>query len=182
MAKGLPFFGLFLLFALLNPSPSGAIAPGDTIPPFTVVFPGKDGDKLLTANDLLGYVTVLFYDTRHTAPTNNDLKYAIRDFQKANLPVSASLMVVQIIDASSANVFTRTIWKRKIRENAKRYGIPIYADWTGAMRRDFDFSPKESNILIVDPKGVVRFAFQGNPQGEDWERLFKVLHSLIEAT
>lgn len=171
--------GLFLIFLFLCLSFGNALEVGDTVPAFTVIFPGDTGDAILTEEDLRGKVTVLFYDTRHTAPTNNDLKYAIRDFRETHPSGLVPLEVVQIIDASSANIFTRTIWKRKIRENAKRYGIPIYADWTGAMRRNFAFSPKESNILIIDPKGIVCFIHRGNPKGEDREKLFAVLRTLM---
>lgn len=171
--------GLFIAFLFLYPPFGSALRVGDTIPAFTVIFPGEREDEILTEKDLYGKVTVLFYDSRHTAPTNNDLKYAIQDFQKAHPPDPAPLEIVQIIDASSANIFTRTIWKRKIRENAKRYGVPIYADWTGAMRRDLALSPKESNILIIDPEGTVRFVHRGNLKGEDRERLFAVLRTLM---
>ncbi|WP_427366638.1 LexA family protein [Candidatus Caldatribacterium saccharofermentans] len=60
------------------------------------------------------------------------------------------LQVFQIIDASGANLFTRSIWKRKLWENARRYGVTLYADWSGKMRRDFGPHPKLSNILVVD--------------------------------
>lgn len=179
MHRTLGSTGLLVVFLLLYPSFGNTLQVGDTVPAFTVVFPGDTGNEILTEKDLYGKVTVLFYDTRHTAPINNDLKYAIQEFQEAHSFSLFPLEIVQVIDASSANIFTRTIWKRKIRENAKRYGVPIYADWTGAMRRDFALSPKESNILIIDPEGTVRFVHRGNPRGEEREKLFAVLRALM---
>ncbi|MCX7667935.1 MAG: hypothetical protein N2Z84_03285 [Atribacterota bacterium] len=170
--KGLGLFTFSLLFFL---SPLWALSTGEAIKPFEVI---SQENRLLTEKDLWGKITVLFYDTRHTASVNNTLKYEIKDFREANLPLLENLQVVQVIDASSANFLTRTIWKRKLRENARRYGIDIYADWTGKMRRDFGFSPKESNILVIDQKGLIRFAHQGNPKDEERERLFKLLLEL----
>ncbi len=171
--------GIVFLFILLGAFSGHAIEPGNPVPAFTVVFPGEDGDHLFTERDLPGTITVLFYESRHTASETVDLKHAIRDFQETSFsrPV---LRIVQVIDASSANVLTRTIWKRKIRENAERYGAFLYADWTGKMRRDFGFSPKVSNILVVDPKGVVRFVHQGPLNDEKRAQLFTILRLLGE--
>ncbi|MBC7217151.1 MAG: hypothetical protein H5U36_03055, partial [Candidatus Caldatribacterium sp.] len=122
----------FTLFGFLSAF-AFALEVGDPIPSFTVTSPRGE---TLSSLDLLGRLSVVFYDTRHTASWNTDLKYAIEDFRQAHLPLLESLQVVQIIDASSANAFTRAIWKRKLKENARKYKVTIYADWSGAMRRD----------------------------------------------
>ncbi len=174
MKKWLWLWGLLLLSPSLL-----AMEVGNAVPAFTVT--SQDG-KPLTQEDLLGKVSVLFYDTRHTASVNNDLKYEIGDFREANLPLLENLQVIQVIDASSANFLTRTIWRRKLRENARKYGTTLYADWSGKMRRDFGFSSKESNILVIDPQGRVRYVHQGNPRGEEREKLFALLLVLGKAT
>lgn len=168
--------GLWILGMIFLLTPSlWALHVGSTVPPFQVF--SHNGEPL-THKDLLGKITVLFYDTRRTAAVNNDLKYEIRDFREANLPLLENLQVVQIIDASSANFLTRAIWRRKLRQNTQRYGITLYADWDGAMRRDFGFSPKESNILVIDPQGMVRHSFLGKVTESEKDQLLTLFLAL----
>jgi len=148
------------------------------VPSFTVVSP--EGEPL-GREQLLGKLSVIFYDTRFTASSNNDLKYALVDFRNTHPSLFEDLQILQIIDASSANFFTRTIWKRKIRENARRYGITIYADWSGKMRRDFGFHPDLSNVLVVDAQGVVRYVFSGKVPESERNALFTLLLHLGKA-
>lgn len=168
---------LFLALFVLLGAPVLALEVGSAIPSFTVTSP--DGETL-SSSDLLGKLSVVFYDTRHTASWNNELKYAIKDLRQAHLPLLGNLRVIQIIDASSANVFTRTIWKRKLKENARKHNVTIYADWSGAMRRDFGFNPRESNVLVVDASGIVRYIFAGKVSESEKEKLFALLLALGE--
>ncbi len=159
--------------------PAWSLEIGSMVPSFTVVSP--EGEPL-SREQLLGKLSVIFYDTRFTASSNNDLKYALADFRNAHPSLSKNLQILQIIDASSANFFTRTIWKRKIRENARRYGITIYADWSGKMRRDFGFRPDLSNVLVVDAQGVVRYVFFGKVPESERNALFTLLLNLGKST
>ncbi|WP_438315309.1 TlpA family protein disulfide reductase [Candidatus Caldatribacterium sp. SIUC1] len=159
--------------------PAWSLEIGSVVPSFTVVSP--DGE-LLGREQLLGKLSVIFYDIRFTASSNNDLKYALADLRNAHPLLLEDLQVFQIVDASSANFFTRSIWKRKIRENARRYGITIYADWSGKMRRDFGFHPKLSNVLVVDAQGVVCYVFFGKVPESERNALFTLLLKLGEST
>ncbi|MEN3185284.1 MAG: YtfJ family protein [Atribacterota bacterium] len=175
MKKVIRFLMAFLLLFLTLPL--WAINMGNTIPPFEVL---SQDEEPLTEKDLLGKITVLFYDNRRTAAVNNDLKYEISDFREQNLPLLENLQVVQVVDASSANFLTRTIWKRKLRENARKYGVDLYADWNGAMRQSFGFDTKESNVLVVDPRGMVRYALLGKVATSEKEKLLILLLAIGE--
>lgn len=173
MKKRIWFLAFLLIFL---PSLSlRAIDVKNTVPPFQVL--SQDGEPPIE-QDLRDKITILFYDTRHTVPVNNDLKYEINDFRKANLPLLENLQVIQVIDASSANFLTRIIWKRKLRQNARKYGVNLYADWTGTMRQSLHFSTKESNILVIDPRGTVRHNFFGKVAENEKERLSTLALSL----
>ena len=165
------FFVLFLV------TPAFPLEKGDVIPPFTVL---SHQEEPFTEENLLGKLSVVFYDNRRTAPKNNDLKYAIGDFREKHLPLLENLEVIQIIDASSANFLTRSIWKRKLRENARKYGVTLYADWSGKMRRDFGFRARESNVLVVDTHGTVRYTFRGKVPESEKNQLFSLLLALGE--
>ncbi len=164
------------LFSLLSFSmfvfPLFASEIGETIPPFTVT--AATGEEL-SAEDLLGSISVIFYDTRHTAHLNNHLKHHLASYRDEHLPLLEKMHIIQIIDASSANFLTRSIWKRKLREQSRKYGVTIYADWKGELRDTLGLSKKKSNIVVVDPRGRIRFIHQGNPQGRERELLFELL-------
>ncbi|MEN3203059.1 MAG: YtfJ family protein [Atribacterota bacterium] len=174
VTRGLWFSTVLLFFVAL---PLWAVNVGNTVPPFLVL---SQDEEPLTEKDLLGKITVLFYDTRRTAAMNNDCKYEINDFRTAHLPLLENLQVVQVIDASSANFLTRTIWKRKLRENAQKYGVNLYADWTGAMRRSFGFSTQASNVLVIDPWGTVRFTFLGKVAESEKDKLLSCILTIGE--
>ncbi len=161
-------FGLF--FFSFPPFPASG-APKEA-PPFLVV---SAYGETLTLEDLRGKTVVLFYDTRYTTEENNDLKYDIDTFRKDHLPVLSNLEVIQIIDASSASFLTRTIWKRKLREYSKKYNITLYADWTGEMRKDYNLSSRKSNIILIDPKGMIRFLFSGEAGESERKELFELV-------
>ena len=171
------WFWLPVFFVLFLVTPAFSLEKGDIVPPFTVL--SHEGEPF-TEENLLGKLSVVFYDTRHTASWNNDLKYAIGEFREKHLPLLANLEVIQIIDASSANFLTRSIWKRKLRENARKYGVTLYADWSGGMRRDFSFSARESNVLVVDTHGTVRYTFRGKVPENEKNQLFSLLLTLGE--
>lgn len=162
---------VFSLFFFSFPPLSASGTPKEA-PPFLVV---SAYGETLTLEDLRGKITVLFYDTRYTTETNNNLKYDIDAFRKDHLPALSNLEVIQVIDASSANFLTKTIWKRKLREFSKKYNITIYADWTGKMRKDYGLSPGESNVILIDPEGMIRFSFLGEAGESERRKLFELI-------
>ncbi|MGQ9622028.1 MAG: hypothetical protein ACUVTO_01035 [Candidatus Caldatribacteriaceae bacterium] len=88
-----------------------ALGLGEENPSFRVVT----GDGItLEKLDLLGSVGVIFYEDRQSVEINSSLKYALGNLVESNRDRYGVVRFVQIVDASSANFLTRTIWKRML--------------------------------------------------------------------
>ncbi|MGQ9623191.1 MAG: hypothetical protein ACUVTO_07145 [Candidatus Caldatribacteriaceae bacterium] len=48
------------------------------------------------------------------------------------------------------------------------------------MHRDFGFNTRESNVLVVDASGIVRYVFVGKVPKSEKEKLFSLLLTLGE--
>jgi len=86
-----------------------------------------------------------------------------------------NFQIVQVVDASSANFLTKTIWKRKLLQNSQKNNIVIYADWAGDMLRDYQLKRKESNLIIVDQSGIIRYLFSGKVNDQE----LKIIEDLL---
>jgi predicted transcriptional regulator len=54
-----------------------------------------------------------------------------------------------------------SVWKEKIRETSAKLKITIYGDWSGGMFVAYRMRDNDSNFVIIDKKGIVRFAASG---------------------
>ena len=153
------------LFALLSV--------GSKAPQFSVE--NADGN-ILNLETLRGKAAVGFYvnkeDTKNTA-----LRIELDNFRNEWIQYSASSTFrLAITDASSANDITRFIWKKKIAEKSKKIGITIYADWDGSMKKAYKFKDGDSNFIIIDKRGIIRYLRSGEiPESE-----FPVIKDLIK--
>jgi len=99
--------GFFVFFSL----PSKAIELGQEMPSFRV---STGDDQVLEKPDLLGSINVIFYEDRWSVKINSSLKYALEDLVETDRKRYQDIRLVQIVDASSANIFTGTIWKQML--------------------------------------------------------------------
>lgn len=160
--KKIILIGCFILittyfFAML---PVGSAAPA---------FSVADGNEIqLHSHQLKGKVVVGFYETRETSDKNNALKNMLNVFYKqAERENPALVFKLAVIDATSANAFTRWIWRKKMRGKSEEIKITVYGDWDGKMKRSFGFPEDESTFLIIDKKGIIRYVYSGLvPQSE----------------
>jgi len=53
------------------------------------------------------------------------------------------------------------IWKRELRKNSRQEGLTIYGNWNGRMLSAYGMKGGDSNLLIIDKKGVIRFFRSG---------------------
>jgi len=148
---------------------------GAPAPAFAVVSP--DGVELSLAS-LRGGTFALFYETRETVEQNREFKKEFGRLRDESEAVRAGVRIAAVVNASAANVLTRGVWRSKLRENARREGLTIYADWSGRMAADYAMMPEASNVLIVDAQGVVRFARAGPLSETDRRAALELLRAL----
>ena len=180
------FFGaaavLLALAILIVSSPALAAEPahalvGKPAPNFCI----KSGDdKTLVPEMFAGKVAVMFYETRETSKKNADIKgrfnrlYDRQDEEKRKLIVR-----IPVINCSRAVWPATLIWKQSLRSNSKRVGITIYGDWDGRMAKDYQMKDDESNFLIIDRKGIVRYVSFGHISDEQFQEIEKLLDVLV---
>jgi hypothetical protein len=119
----------------------------------------------------------LFYATRDTVHVNDALQHyldALYDAQPQNIQNRIfRLLVVNAMEATSL-----TAWKEKLRETSEKLNITIYGDWTGAMYAAYRMRDNDSNFVIIDKRGIVRYAASGRIASSQFEAIKKLLLKL----
>jgi alkyl hydroperoxide reductase subunit AhpC len=157
--------------------PTGAwaiLSTGEPAPYFSLV---SGDNKKLTLDMLRGKIVVLFYATRDTVHVNDDLQHyldTLYDTQPQNIQNQIfRLLVVNAMEATSL-----TAWKEKLMETSAKLKITIYGDWTGGMFAAYRMRDNDSNFVIIDKKGIVRFAASGRIDSSRFEAIKKLLLEL----
>jgi hypothetical protein len=157
--------------------PTGAwaiLSTGEPAPYFSLV---SGDNKKLTLDMLRGKIVVLFYATRDTVHVNDDLQHyldTLYDTQPQNIQNQIfRLLVVNAMEATSL-----TAWKEKLMETSAKLKITIYGDWTGGMFAAYRMRDNDSNFVIIDKRGIVRFAASGRIDSSRFEAIKKLLLEL----
>lgn len=150
---------------------------GKKLPDFEVE---SADEKKLARKDLKGRITIITYETREVVEKNRKAKKALRKLCKEKLS-KGDYRVIPIIDTSEATFFTRWVWRDKLRENSKKESLTIYGDWDGSAAKALGVKRNESNLIIVDAKGIIRYFGRGKFDAKEIERQKKVILSLRPA-
>lgn len=158
------FFCIFLTAVRSEPIPAS---------PFSV----ESGDgKEVTEKSVKGKVVIMFYEKRNVVKKNAEMKDRLNEiFDCRSVNIQQTIVRLPIIDCSHVFWPVSEIWKKGLRDNSKRVGMMVYCDWTGNVSRDFRMVPDESNMLILDGKGIIRYRFSGKI---DQDRLEEIKHTL----
>ena len=169
--------GVALLGLLLPQSASQASGWIGAEAPFFKVQSGDD--KELTLEMIKGKVVVMFYEARDVVERNRRLKIQLNKFIFEQSESMRGVMVrLVIIDCSGAVWPFTGIWKSRLNESSKKEGIPIYGDWDGKMLSDYRMKADESNILLIDKGGKIRFFTAGEVKDEEINEVKELLKEL----
>ncbi len=180
MCKNMVFVMVLVLGLGLGAPVSGAVSPdlGKPAPPFVV----KSGDdQKLTLNMVLGKVVVLFYENRNAVDKNDALKSElIRLYRVQPECIKKEIVRLAVLDCSKASFPAKSIWKRKMAEYSRQIGLTIYGDWDRQMLRDYSLRKNDSNFLIIDQNGMVRYEASGRIGNGQFQEIKELLTSLIQ--
>jgi len=145
-------------------------------PSFKVV----SGDKqTLTLDELKGRVIVLFYEAKRAIEQNRALKKALNQFYvRQPQDIKNGIARVGVIDCQG--VLFKGAWEAGLRDHSVKEGIAVYGDWDGKMAEDYDFNTDESNVIVIDRKGVIRYRACGALKEEDVDSIEKLLKGLVK--
>jgi hypothetical protein len=170
---------LALLWVALLPWPGwGAyLAPGSPAPPFVVA---SGDDESLTLDMLRGKVIVLFYESRNVVKKNLELKDELkRLYSSQPREIQNRVFRLVVIDCAEASWPTLPVWKSKLVAHSQKEGLTIYGDWNRRMFQDYRMKGAESNFLIIDLHGVVRYAAAGKISRGRFQGIKNLLLTLV---
>ncbi|MBI4642705.1 MAG: redoxin domain-containing protein [Deltaproteobacteria bacterium] len=173
---------LILLFMRLGALPTESWGSGPTLGKRAPDFQVESGDNQTLSLDMIrGKVIVLFYESRNVIKKNIKLKNELKRLylaQPANIQKDIFRLVV--IDCSEAYWPTTPIWKSKLKEHSRKEGFTIYGDWNKRMFADYHMKREESNFLIIDKRGVIRYSAAYKVENSQFEKIKGVLSSLVQ--
>ncbi len=168
-----------LFFALLMPQISIAndLRPGIQAPFFDL----KSGSgEQLTRDDITGKVIILFYETKGAKEKNRKAKDELNIFYNQQEEwVKEFVMRLAIINCSSAVWPITGIWRSKLRENSIKEGLTVYGDWDGGMGSDYKMKDEDSNVMLIDKKGMIRYAKSGMIDNSEISKIKKLLIDVV---
>jgi len=167
-----------LLVCSLAPTAAQAIlGTGEPAPSFSLV---SGDNKKVTLDMLRGKIVVLFYATRDTVEVNDALSRYL-DTLYAAQPQNIQNQIYRLLVVNAMEATAVTTWKEKLRETSAKLKVTIYGDWSGGMFAAYRMRDNDSNFVIIDKKGVVRFAASGRIPTSRFEAIKKLLLELVAA-
>jgi peroxiredoxin len=153
-------------------------ASGKLAPPFQV----ESGDnQKLTLDNILGKVVVLFYENRHTANKNNELKSELKSLYRSQpATIKKEIFPLVVVDCSKASMPTRSLWKSKLSQHSRINGLTIYGDWNRKMLMDYRMQGNDSNFMIIDKKGIIRYSTSGQIFTGQFQEIKDLLTCLVQ--
>lgn len=180
--------GIFRKIALLLILPLGLgvlaldswgsyLTSGEPAPNFLV----ESGDsRKLSLDNVRGRVVVLFYESRHVIKKNFGLKDELTRLYLAQPEaIQRDIFRLVVIDCSEAIFPTLPIWKRQLRANSRKEGFTIYGDWNRTMFKEYGMKAEDSNFLIIDKQGIIRYSATGKIDPSQFDRIKELLFTLI---
>lgn len=146
--------------------------------PFFKVESG--GGETLTLDMIRGKVLIVFYETKEVKEKNRKAKDELNTFYAQQVNWVKELVVrLPVINCSSAGWPFTGIWKSKLKKNSEKEGMTIYGDWDGKMYSDYRMKDNESNVMLIDKKGMLRYFTSGMINGKDIGKIKDILKELV---
>lgn len=145
---------------------------GDKVP---AVFAESPDGAVVQLRRLGGQWVVLLYEDRDTTEVNQALKAALRKRARKKA-FRRRVRVVAVADTSGYDFWpAKGLAKSAIRDRAKKAGIRIYCDWSGAMREGLGLRKGAAHVVVLDPKGRVRAKYAGALPSDERAKLLALV-------
>jgi len=173
-AKSVLIAAALLVWVLAPTGAQAILGTGEPAPSFSLV---SGNNKKLRLDMLKGKVVALFYATRDTVEVNNELQHYL-DALYAAQPQNIQNQIFRLLVVNAMEATAVTTWKEKLNETSEKLKVTVYGDWTGGMFSAYRMRDNDSNFVIIDKKGVVRFAASGKIANSRFEAIKKLLLEL----
>lgn len=88
-------------------------------------------------------------------------------------------MRLPVFNCSKVSWSTSFFWKDGLRSNSARVGITIFGDWDGRMFRSYNIVDNESNVVMIDKAGIIRYFYAGKIDEERFQQIKSLLAELV---
>lgn len=155
--------------ALASPLKVGDIAPG-----FEVY-----GEKSvpLHSSSLKGKVLIITYETKDVVDKNKKFKDRVLNYLSGD-DTRSTVAIVPVINCFKYTWPFDKYCITKVQENARTLGMRLYDDRKGTMYDDFTIRDNESNVFVVDKKGIVSYRKEGRLNDAEIDDVMKLLQKL----
>jgi len=174
MAKSVLIAAALLVWVLAPTGAQAILGTGEPAPSFSLV---SGNNKKLALDMLKGKVVALFYATRETVNVNDELQHYL-DTLYAAQPQNIQSQIFRLLVVNAMEATAVTTWREKLNETSAKLKVTIYGDWTGGMFAAYRMRDNDSNFVIIDKKGIVRFAASGKIANSRFEAIKKLLLEL----
>ena len=174
MPKSVLIAAALLVWSLVPTEAQAILGTGEPAPSFSLV---SGDNKELTLDKLTGKVVVLFYATRDTVQVDDDLQHYL-DTLYAAQPKKIRNQIFRLLVVNAMEATSLTTWKEHLIETSARLKITIYGDWTGDMSAAYGMRDNDSNFVIIDKRGIVRFAASGRIDNSRFDAIKQLLVEL----
>lgn len=174
MAKSVLIAAALLVWSLAPTGAQAILGTGERAPSFSLV---SGDNRELTLDMLSGKVVVLFYATRDTVQVDDDLQDYL-DTLYAAQPKKIRNQIFRLLVVNAMEATSLTTWKEHLIDTSAKLKITIYGDWTGDMFAAYGMRDNDSNFVIIDKKGIVRFAASGRIDNSRFEAIKTLLVEL----
>ena len=150
---------------------------GKPAPFFSIL---SSDDENLVPDMFKGKVAVIFYETREASKKNGDIKDRFNQlYERQEERVRRSIVRIPVFNCSRVIWPVTLVWKSALKSNAKRVGMTLYGDWDGRMAKDYRMADDESNCIIIDKKGIVRYTSVGRITDRQFQEIEELLDTLV---
>ncbi|MCB1174722.1 MAG: hypothetical protein KDK39_14225 [Leptospiraceae bacterium] len=150
---------LVLLAGIAAPLTANSPWKGRAAPDFKVV---SGNDRVATLKQFRGQILVIMYESGDSWQKNRALKRALLKLYNEAAPAQRlKIGRLPVIDCRKAVWPITNIYKQKLVEHSMQEGLTIFGDWDGNLLRQLSLQSDQSNLVIIDQAGIVRYHRSG---------------------
>jgi hypothetical protein len=160
-----PLVALLVLSVIINAK----------VPDFKI----KSGDnRLLTQKDIANRNVVLFYESREASKENLKLKEKLFQLKEKTDKEGNTPFILAVADCSAVSWPLTSLWEKVMVDISKKQGFTIYGDWDGGMLKAYNFRKNQSNFMIIDKNGFIKYRAFGKIADAEIEKIITMVDDL----
>ena len=123
---------------------------------------------------------MIFYETKDASRRNSDVKDRLNAlYDRQDEETRQSIVRVPVFNCSRVFWPISLVWKESLRKHSKRVGMTLYGDWDGRMGLDYRMKDNESNVVLIDRRGTIRYASYGRITDRQFVEIEELLDKLV---